>query len=129
MGDSEASVERSAESKLAGIAPLTAEAIIRRRSIGTKVPKEATHEECFASKNKEATVVDSSYNLDVCESKVTQRQLDTLRTRFRISSAIMMKALAPGELPPIARENKNEIAFPTVALKCGVKLPLTPFVR
>lgn len=38
-----------------------------------------------------------------------------------------MKALAPSELPPSARE--DEIAFLMIAFECGVRLPLVPFVR
>lgn len=39
-----------------------------------------------------------------------------------------MRALARGELFHHAIEEDNEIHFPVAALKCGVKLPLTPLL-
>lgn len=69
------------------------------------------------------------YLLNNHESLVTQAKLDKLRNRFHIPHVISMRAPKMGEVPQQARRELGEIAFPTIVLECGVRLPLASFVR
>lgn len=62
-------------------------------------------------------------------SAVKQAELDELHHCIHIPLSILMKALEMGELPLQPHKESSEIAFPTVALECGVRLPLAPFVK
>lgn len=63
------------------------------------------------------------------ESLVTQAELNELSHRFHISHSISMRAPKIGELPLRPHKESGEIAFLTVVLECGVRLPLAPLVR
>lgn len=67
-------------------------------------------------------------DFDYYKSKVWA-QLDALWARFNIHAAITMRAFTLGELFFGAKENGNKIPFPVATLKCGVNLPIIPFVR
>lgn len=57
-----------------------------------------------------------------------QAKLDELRNRFYVPRAISMRAPMMGEVPQQAHKELGEIAFLIVALECGVRLPLAPFI-
>lgn len=59
---------------------------------------------------------------------VIQAELNKL-CRFHILQFISIRVLKIEELPLQAYRESGEIVFPTVMLKCGVRLPLAPFVR
>lgn len=56
---------------LAEVAPLTAEAIARRRAARTRVLKRTTHEESFTLENEVATIIESSYDIKFYTFKET----------------------------------------------------------
>lgn len=60
---------------------------------------------------------------------VPQAKLVQLRHRFHIHLSISMRAPEMGELSLRPHKESGEIAFPTVALECGLRLPLAPFVK
>lgn len=62
-------------------------------------------------------------------STVTQAELNKLCHRFCILRFILTRIPKVGELPQHARENLGEIAFSMVALECGMRLLLAPFVK
>lgn len=60
---------------------------------------------------------------------VMQTKLDKLRHRFHVLHFISMRVPEMRELPLQAYREFGEIAFPTVALECEVRLPLALFIR
>lgn len=67
--------------------------------------------------------------LDSSGSSITQVELDQLSDRFHVPRVISLRAPKMGELPQQARRELGEFAFSKIALKCGVRLLLAPFVR
>lgn len=63
------------------------------------------------------------------KSKVMQAKLDKLRNHFHVPHAISMRVPQMGEFPQQARRELGEIVFPAIALECGVRFLLAPFVK
>lgn len=70
-GDSIVFLELSVRGDLAKVTPFTTEAVARRQVAGTKVLEGTINWESFALKNKRVVVIESSFDLDFCTSKVT----------------------------------------------------------
>lgn len=71
--------------------------------------------------------VRSSLNLACSSSRVMQKQLVALHTKFSVPQSITLRSPSRGELPLNTKE--DEVAFPLVTLDCEVRLPLAPFMR
>lgn len=125
--------ESSTRSDLARIAPFTLKAMARRCVIGV----EATEEEIertalgrsFPMECEEAVIDKGDYDLELCTSKVNQTELNSLRARLHIPSAITMRAPTQDELPFNTVEDRNKIPFLITAFECGVRFLLAPFIR
>lgn len=116
-------------SNLTKIAPFTSEAIARMRATKVEVAEGATQGKGSAMGSKETAICKYACNLDYYKSKVSQTQMDVLRTHFNVSVAIMMKACTSSKLLSGAKENGNKISFLVAAFECGVRLLLVPFMR